>query len=89
MKRECFTCSNKLSTEITSVERKRAIYKELQDDGNPDPFVGDMEYHCKVTGKRISQTDQACNHYSADALRETIRKDLARVAKKLREELNQ
>ncbi len=88
MKKECFTCVNKISTEITSIEQRRIIYREEREDGNNDPYVGDLDYHCKITGKRIHQIDPACENYSGDDIMEAIRKDIAKTAKKLREELD-
>lgn len=87
MGKECFTCSNKISTELTNEQRK-----EMKDEaiarGEKWPRIPEMMFHCKVTGNRISQIDPACEHYSGDNFMESVRKDIAKTAKKLREEMN-
>lgn len=87
MGKECFTCSNKISTELTDEQRKE-MKEEAIAMGEKWPRIPEMIFHCKVSGKRISQIDPACEHYSDDADLVDIRKMLAKTAKKLREELN-
>ena len=86
MGKECFTCSNKISTELTDGQRKE-MRKEAIAMGEKWPRIPEMIFHCKVTGIRISQIDPACEHYSADADLVDIRKMLAETASKLRKEL--
>ncbi len=87
MGKECFTCSNKISTELTDEQRKE-MKEEAIAMGEKWPRIPEMIFHCKVSGKRISQIDPACEHYSDDADLVDIQKMLAKTAKKLREELN-
>ena len=87
MGKECFTCSNKISTELTNEQRKE-MKEEAIARGEKWPRIPEMIFHCKVTGNRISQIDPACEHYSGDNFMESVRKDIAKTAKKLREELN-
>jgi len=86
MKKECFTCSNKISTELTN-EQKKEMKEEAIARGEKWPRIPEMIFHCKVTGSRISQIDPACEYYSSDSLMESVRKDIAQTAKNLREEI--
>ena len=86
MGKECFTCSNKLSTELTQEQRKQ-MKEEAIAAGEKWPRIPEMIFHCKVSGKRISQIDPACEHYSDDADLVDIRKMIAKTATKLRKEL--
>ena len=45
MKKECFTCNNKITTELPNDK---------------------LEFHCKVTGKKIRQIDPACDEYDGN-----------------------
>ena len=85
MKKECFTCSNKLSTELTQEQRKQ-MKEEATARGEKWPRIPEMIFHCKVTGNRISQINPACEHYSDDADLVDIRKMIAKTATKLRKE---
>jgi len=87
MGKECFTCSNKISTELTNEQRKE-MKEEAIARGEKWPHIPEMIFHCKVSGKRISQIDPACESYSDDKDLVDIRKMLAKSAKKLREEMN-
>lgn len=87
MRKECFTCVNKLSTELTEEERKK-IRDTEKAMGVRFPRVSKMIFHCKITGKRINQTDPACDDYQGDDLLLDIRKGITETAKKLRQELN-
>jgi hypothetical protein len=86
MGKECFTCSNKLSTELTQKQRKQ-MKEEAIEAGEKCLRIPEMIFHCKITGKRISQIDPACEHYSDDADLVDIRKMIAKTATKLRKEL--
>lgn len=86
MGKECFTCANKLSTELTQEERKEMRDAEKA-KGVKFPRIPEMIFHCKVTGKRINQTDPACDDYQGDELMVDLRKQIAKTAKRLREEL--
>lgn len=86
MRQECFTCSNKLSTELTPEQRKRMLEEELT-KGVTFPQIPEMIFHCKVTGNRISQIDPACEHYSEHADFVDLRNQIAKIASKLRKEL--
>ena len=66
MKKECFTCNNKITTELPNDK---------------------LEFHCKVTGKKIRQIDPACDEYDGDNFMEDIRMEIAKTARKLRKEL--
>ena len=87
MGKQCFTCSHKIVTEITSLEQKRAIYKEEAAKGNYDSYVGEQDYHCKLTGERISQTEPACDNYFEDKWANKIRTIIAKNAEALQKEL--
>lgn len=82
MRKKCFTCAHKISRELSKDERKE-LYRQ-----NPTGFVGEMEFTCGISGEKIRQIDPACEHYSGDIIMESIRKDIAKTARKLREELN-
>lgn len=84
--KECFTCSNKLSTELTQEQRKQ-MKEEAVVRGEKWPRIPEMIFHCKVTGKRISQIDPACEHYSDASDLVEIRKMIAKTASKLRKGL--
>lgn len=86
MGKECFTCSNKISTELTNEHRKE-MKEEAIARGEKWPTIPEMIFHCKVTNKRISQIDPACEDYSDDANLVDIRKIIAKTATKLRKEL--
>jgi hypothetical protein len=87
MGKECFTCSNKISTELTNEQRKE-MKEEAIARGKKWPRIPEMIFHCKVSGKQISQIDPACEHYSGNDMMESLRGDIAKTAKKLREELD-
>jgi len=86
MKKECFTCSNKISTELTDEQRKK-MKTEAIAAGEKWPRIPEMIFHCKVSGKQIRQIDPACEHYADDADLVDIRKMIAKTATKLRKEL--
>lgn len=86
MKRQCFTCSNKESTELTQEQRKEMRNEEIA-KGARFPRIPEMIFHCKVTGKRISQIDPACQSYNGDDNLLGVRKMISETASKLREEL--
>ena len=85
MGKECFTCSNKLSKEL-SAEEKKLIKEANIANNNPYERIPDMIFHCKVSGKQIKQTDPACNEYNPDDFMVRIRKDISNTARKLRKE---
>lgn len=87
MGKECFTCKNKISTELTKEERDE-IKKQNIANGEHFKRVPEMIFHCKITGKQISQIDPACDDYSGDDFMVEIRKDISKTATKLRKELN-
>lgn len=87
MKKQCFTCKNKLSRYLNDDEVKE-IKKKLKEDGVKYPRVSDIEFKCKLTNKIISQIDPACDEYEADDVMVDIRVQLAKTARKLRRELN-
>lgn len=86
MKKECFTCANKISTELTDEQRKE-MRTEAIARGEKWPRIPEMIFHCKVTGKRIKQIDPACESYSDDPVLVDVCKMISKTAKKLREEL--
>lgn len=86
MKRECFTCSHKVSTELTKDERKK-LKEELDSNGVKYIRIPEMIFHCKLSGMQINQTDDACDHYLGDKVMEDIRKDLSKIAMNLRKNL--
>lgn len=86
MGKECFTCSNKISTELTQ-EQRNQMKEEATARGEKWPRIPERIYHCKVTGNRIRQTDPACDNYSVDADLAGIRKMISETATKLRKEL--
>jgi hypothetical protein len=86
MGKECFTCRNKLSTKLTQEQRKQMRDKERA-IGVKFPRIPGMIFHCKITRKRISQIDPACEYYSKDEDLADIRKIIAETATKLRKEL--
>jgi len=86
MGKECFTCANKKTTELTQDQRKQ-MRAEAINNGEKYPSIPELIFHCAVTGKQIKQTDPACNDYKLDKLMEEIRVDIAKTARKLRKEL--
>lgn len=88
MGKECFTCSHKLSRELSKEERDELQRDHVRETGRKTFLIPEMEFTCNVTGKKIKQIDPACEEYSPNALMVSIRKDIATTAKKLREELN-
>lgn len=85
MGKECFTCSNKIITKLTQEQRKEM--KENIAKGEKWSRIPEMIFHCKVSGKRINQTDPACEHYLDDDDLVDMRKMIAKTATKLRKEL--
>ena len=87
MAKECFTCANKISRELSKEERREynRLYKERT--GKICWSTPEMEFTCKVSGLKINQTDPACEHYEGDEVMEGLRSDLAQWAKKEREKL--
>lgn len=84
---ECFTCSNKISRELSSDEQK-IIRKQIEETTGKKFFsVPELEFTCQITGKKISQTDLACENYMGDDFMIDIRKSISDTAKKLRKEL--
>ena len=86
MGKECFTCANKISTELTQEQRK-TMKEEATARGEKWPRIPELIFHCKVTNKQISQIDPACEHYSDDADLVDIRRMISETATKLRKEL--
>ena len=82
MGKECFTCANKLSIDLTKEEGEK-LRKETGRFSRPT-----LRFECKLTGKPISQIDPACDKYVANTEMVIIRKELSDIAKKLRKELN-
>lgn len=87
MGKECFTCMNKLTTELTPEQRKQMREDEIK-KGVKFPRIPELIFHCKITGKRISQIDPACEDYSDKPDMVDIKKMIAKTATKLRNELN-
>jgi hypothetical protein len=88
MGKECFTCAHKISRELSKEERKQLSDDYFKEHGRHTLLIPEMEFTCSVSGKKISQIDPACEHYSGDSFMESVRKDIAKTARKLREELN-
>lgn len=88
MGKECFTCAHKISRELSKEERDDLQRKHIEETGRKSLLIPEMEFTCGVSGKKISQIDPACEYYSGDETLESIRKQLAKTARKLREELN-
>jgi len=87
MGKECFTCAHKDSRELSKEERAELQKQHIEKTGRKTLFIPEMEFTCKKSGKKISQIDIACEQYSGDDVMETIRKDIAVTARKLRKEL--
>lgn len=88
MRKECFTCANKLSRDLSKEERDELQRQHIEKTGKKTLFIPEMEFTCKVSGKKISQIDPACDQYSGDPLMEDMRKSLSDTCRKLREELH-
>lgn len=88
MGKECFTCAHKNGRELSKEERAELQRQHVEQTGRKTLLIPEMEFTCGVSGKKISQIDPACEHYSGDDVMEFIRKDIAKVAGKLRKELN-
>lgn len=86
MKKKCFTCSNKLTTELSQEQRKQMREEEIS-RGVRFPRIPELIFHCKVTGLRINQIDPACEHYKDNPETVYIRKMISETASKLRREL--
>lgn len=86
MGKECFTCGNKISTELTQDQRKK-MKAEAIADGVKFPRIPELIYHCDITKKRINQTDPACGDYKSNKVMEDIRIEITKTARKLRKEL--
>ena len=86
MGKQCFTCANKISTELTKEERAK-MRDEEKAKGVRFPRIPEMLFHCDVTKKQINQTDPACDDYIGDEFMEDIRKEISKTARKLRKEL--
>ena len=86
--KECFTCKNKQSRELTKEERKELNRLHFEKTGRYTLFIPEMEFKCRISGKIISQIDPACEKYEGDELLVDIRKSLSDTARKLRKELN-
>ena len=86
MKRECFTCSNKLSTELSQEQRRKMRNEEIA-KGVSFPRIPEMIFHCGATGKRISQIDPACESYNGHDNLLEVRKMISETATKLRKGL--
>ena len=86
MKKECFTCNNKITTELTKEEREKIKQQNIAEN-NRFKSVPELIFHCKLTGKQISQIDPACDDYEGNNFMEDIRMDIAKTARKLRNEL--
>jgi len=84
--KECFTCANKISTELTADQRKEMKEHAIA-IGEKLTRIPEMIFHCKVSGLKISQIDPACENYSGDSFMEGMRVEIAKTAKKLRKEL--
>lgn len=88
MGKECFTCANKISRELSKEERDELQRQHVERTGRKTLFIPELEFKCSVSGNIISQIDPACENYTGDQLMEIIRKDISNTAKKLRQELN-
>ena len=86
MGKQCFTCANKLSKELSAEEKKDIEIINLANN-NPYKRIPEMIFNCKVSGERINQTDPACNDYESDKFMEDIRVEISKTARKLRKEL--
>ena len=82
MGKECFTCGNKITTEL-SKEYGEKLRKERNLLFRPT-----LIFHCGLDGREIKQVDPACDMYVADADMVMVRKELSDTVKKLRKELN-
>lgn len=86
MKKECFTCNNKITTELTKEEREKIKQQNIAEN-NRFKSVPELIFHCKLTGKQINQIDPACDDYEGNNFMEDIRMDIAKTVRKLRSEL--
>jgi hypothetical protein len=87
MGKECFTCANKICTELSQDERKE-LKEQYKKEGKSVLRVPEMLFHCDITKEQINQTDPACEHYQSNKDMVDIRKMLSDKAKELRKELN-
>jgi len=87
MGKECFTCAHKDSRDLSKEERAELQRQHVEKTGKKTLFIPDMEFTCKVSGKKINQTDPACESYSGNKVMEDIRKQLAITAGKMLKEL--
>lgn len=87
MGKECFTCTHKMCRNLSKEERDELQKKHIEETGRKTLFIPDMEFTCDIDGKKINQTDIACENYNGDEIMELIRKDIAKTAKKLRKGL--
>jgi hypothetical protein len=65
MKKECFTCKNKESKELTETEIKKINADNIANN-KPYDRIPELIFTCKATGNRIKQTDPACGKYNPD-----------------------
>lgn len=82
MGKECFTCGNKITTELSKEDGEK-LRKERKSLFRPT-----LIFHCGLDGREIKQVDPACEYYVANPEMVIIRKELSDTAKRLREELN-
>lgn len=86
MGKECFTCKNKESKELTETEIKKIKADNIANN-KPYERIPELIFTCKATGNRIKQTDPACSKYNPDDFMIDIRRDISKTARKLRREL--
>ena len=83
---ECFTCIHKRGTFFTQDERDE-IKKKLRANGDKYAIAPECEFHCNLTGKKISQIDPACEDYCDDESMVDIRNGMSAVIKKMSSEI--
>lgn len=84
---ECFTCSHKKSKTLSKTERQKIKQNNIA-NGHRWKRVPEITFTCMLTGKKICQTDSACQDYKADDFMTEIREGIRNTARKLRQELN-
>ncbi|MFW5847781.1 MAG: hypothetical protein ACOCVF_02565 [bacterium] len=90
MKKECFTCKNKLVEDLDNLKRQKLIKEErklAKTEKRWPKRIPEQLYFCDITKKQINQIDPACEHYEDHSQLVEIRKLISEKAKELRKEL--
>lgn len=74
MKKECFTCKNRICRKLTEEERKAWRKKTGR------WIAPNLEVTCTIHNKIITLNDPACEQYKSDKEMEEIREDMRKFA---------